>query len=45
MPEATATFAPFVIARKPLTAVRPSTCYHGAELHHLATVFQARAAR
>jgi hypothetical protein len=45
MPDATGTFAPFVIIRKPRATIRPSTRYHGAELHHLATLFQARAAR
>ena len=45
MPEAEGTFAPFAIARKPPASIRPSTRYHGAELHHLATVFQARVAR
>ncbi len=43
MLEATGTFAPLVIARKPPTTVRPGTPYHGVGPRHLATAFQARA--
>jgi hypothetical protein len=45
MPEATGTFAPFVIARKLPTTTHPGIPCFGGEPRHPATAFQARAAR